>query len=404
MLKRWTTLLVAFVLLMSVGTAAYAAEENDRKTYGELLFDLGLINGSNSGLDEDKELTREQMIAIVNRLSVRAGDSAFTPPAAPSFTDVPKTKWSYADIEKAYANGVTSGIGQGKFGVDHKVTYQQAVTFMARVAGYDIDYANAVEEGYELGITLWSSEKPATENMTRGDVFELIVQTLWISVGEAAEGEEAEEEEETFLINLIPTLSEEKVSAFLDYDYMNVYNPTAQEFVFDVIPNLYKGTDEHLAKASGLQHEHSQAVSEVIKLFKGYSEEVNFDAFFGLAAAGKKSIALPYEWSVYEDSEEWGEYGIYGITHAKLTADGMVSGVVETTEGNDLLEASGYGVWQYDPIVVDGKKVTPYYMLMEQTLFDGQYEFFEVFLLLDDKGVYKAALVGSYGPGLYTRN
>ncbi|MDF2838094.1 MAG: hypothetical protein K0Q63_3734 [Paenibacillus sp.] len=395
MLKRWITLLLAVVLLMSVSTTVGAADGEERKTFGELLFDLGLINGSTSGLEEDQELTREQMVAIINRLGVREGDPAFTPPAVPTFADVPKTKWSYADIEKAYANGVTSGIGEGKFGVANKVTYQQAVTFLARVAGHDIDYANAIEEGLDLGITLWSDKEP-TANLTRGDVFELMVYTLWMPIGE--------EDEELYLAHLIPTISEEKLAGFLDYDYMYVYNPTAQEFALDVIPDSYKGDDELFAKASRLQFQHTKAASEVIGLYKGYSEEVEFDAFFKLAAAGQKSIALPYEWGVYEDSEEWGEYGYYGMTRAELTADGVVSGEVETTEGNEILEAANMGVWKYDPVVVDGKKVTPYYMLMELPVVEEDYGYYEWFLLIDDKGVYKAAAIGSYGAGVYVRN
>jgi hypothetical protein len=171
-----------------------------------------------------------------------------------------------------------------------------------------------------------------------------------------------------------------------------------------VIPDSYKGDDEFLAKASRLQFQHTKAASEVVALYKGYSEEVDFGAFFKLAAAGQKSISLPYEWGVYEDSEEWGEYGYYGMTRAGLTADGVLSGEVETSEGNDFLEATNMGVWKYDPVVVDGKKVTPYYMLMELPVIEDDYGYYEWFLLVDDKGVYKAAAVGNYGAGVYVRN
>lgn len=383
------------VLLMSFSTVVQAADGEEELTYGELLFELGLINGSGNGLDEDQELTREQMVAIVNRMSAREGDVAFTPPAVPTFSDVPKSNWAYADIEKAYANGITSGIGEGEFGLGSKVTHQQAVTFLARAAGYEIDYAHAIEEGWELGIWLMS-DKPATVNLYRGDIFELMVSTLGIPVGE---------EEEIYLIHLIPSMTPEQLELFMNSGALYIYNPMSQEFTFDAIPDTYKGDDEHFAKASLLQFRHTKAASEVIGLFMGLSEEVDFESFFKLAAAGQSSIALPYEWGVYEDSEEWGEYGYYGKTHAELTEDGLISGEIESTEENDFLSAAQSGVWKYEQVVVDGKKVTPYYVMMEMpSVFEGDYGFYELFLLIDDKGVYKAAALGSYGAGVFARN
>lgn len=394
MLRKGIALLMTVVLLMSFGTVIHAAEGEEKVTYGELLFELGLINGSGNGLDEDKELTREQMVAILNRMSAREGDEAFTPPAVPTFSDVPKSNWAYADIEKAYASGITSGIGEGKFGLGGKVTHQQAVTFLARVAGYEIDYANAIDEGWEIGIWLLS-DKPATANLYRGDIFELMAGTLGIPV---------DEDEEIYLIHLIPSISPEQLELFMNSNALYVYNPMWQDFTFEPIPDTYKGNDEHFAKASLLQFQHTKAASEVIDLFRGMSDEVDFESFFKLAAAGQSSIALPYEWSVYEDSEEWGEYGYYGKTHAEMTADGLVTGDIESTEENDALTASQSGVWKYEQIVVDGKKVTPYYVMMEMpAVFEGDYGFYELFVLLDDKGVYKAAALGSYGAGVFVR-
>lgn len=394
MLKKWLFLLSAVILLTSMGTAAYAAEGEEKPvTYGEILFELGLINGTNEGLQEDKEINRAQMIAIVNRLSEREGSKPFAPPAVPTFTDVPKTHWAYADIEKAYANGVTTGIGQGKFGVGNKITHQQAVTLLARVAGFDIDYANAIEEGWEIGIVLFS-DTPATANLYRADVFELMLHTLMVYVDES---------EELMFMDLIPSIGAEKREWFENLEAYP-YNPMTPEFPYEPIADFYAGDDEELAEASRRQHEYTTEVDKVLGLYKGLSEEAAFESFFKLAAGGKSSIALPYEWSSYEESDEWGEFGYYGSTRASLTADGLFAGTIESTEGNDSFEAETLGVWQYEPITVDGKKVTPYYLLMEIPLgFEDDYEFYELFVLVDGQGVYKAAAVGSHGDGVYVR-
>ncbi len=394
MLKRWL-LLTVVLLLMSMGTAAYAAEgEAKSMTHGEVLFELGLINGTNEGLQEDREINRAQMIAIVNRLSEREGDKPFAPPAVPTFSDVPKTHWAYADIEKAYANGVTTGIGQGKFGVGNKITHQQAVTLLARTAGYEIDYANAVEEGWDLGIWL-DADKPATANLYRSDVFELMVSTLALSI---------DEEEELYFFHLIPSISQEHRDWLMSDANIYLYNPMMQDFVYEPIADSYSGDDEGYAEASRRQFEYTTEVAKVLELYKGARDEAAFDAFFKQASGGKSSIAMPYEWSSFELDGEWGEFGYYGSTRAELTADGVFAGTIEATEGNDYLEAETLSVWQYGTVTVDGKKVTPYYVLMELPLgFEDDFEFYELFVLVDDQGVYKAAAVGSHGDGVYVR-
>lgn len=89
----------------------YAAEV---PTYGTLLHDMKLIGGTDKGLEEDKTLTRAQMMVILERLTVAEAD--VTLPEEPTFTDVPKSHWAYTAVEKAFAEGVTTGVGEGTFG------------------------------------------------------------------------------------------------------------------------------------------------------------------------------------------------------------------------------------------------------------------------------------------------
>ncbi|MDQ6418837.1 S-layer homology domain-containing protein [Paenibacillus sp. LHD-117] len=392
MKKKMTALLLAMTLLLTWGTAVSAADA-EPKTYGEILFDLGLVKGTDAGLEEDKELNRAQMIAILNRLSEREGEAAFTPPVTPTFSDVPKNHWAYADIEKAYHNGVTTGIGGGKFGAGNKITYQQAVTLLARVAGFDINYANAVEEGWEIGIAL-IGEKAPTANLFRGDVFELMVWTLVTSQGE---------DEEIFLIHSIPSISSAKREVFLNMDPLSMYNPMMPVFEYGALINNYEGDDKFIADAAQKQEQYMTEAAKVIGAFKGVGEEVDFAAFFKAAAAGGQAIALPYDWSVYSYDEEIGEFGYWGSTYAELTADGMLSGDVQATEGGDYFEAANPVVWKYASVQVDGKAVDAYYVLMDIETYEGELETFELFVLVDDKGVYKAALVGVHGDGAYVR-
>lgn len=391
MKNKFIAFLAALALLMAWGSPAYAAE--DKKTYGEALKELGLIQGTDQGLKEDAQLTREQMVTILARLSDREGQAAFTPPAVPTFSDVPKTHWAYADIEKAYHYGITTGIGGGKFGIGNKVTYQQAVTFLARVAGFEIDYADAIEQGYDIGIGL-SAEKEASANLYRGDVFELMIWTLVIPTDE--EGEE-------FVIHLIPTIDSGARDAFLESNVLIYYNPVGAAFLYEAVEDAYEGDDEFLAEASLKQHQYTSEAAEVIAAFVGADQEVAYADFFKAASKGGQAIELSYDWSSYGSDPEFGEFGYWGSTYAELAADGSLSGDVQTTEGGDYIEAGNPTVWQYGSGTVDGRSVDAYYLLMEQEGLDGETILVELFVLVDDQGVYKAAVVGGHGDGVFTR-
>ncbi len=154
----------------------------EAKTYGQILYDLGIISGSNGDIKEADEITREEMTAILVRLSETPEvDKAFQLPAQPTFSDVPANHWAYPYVELAYHKGLTSGIGNGQFGLGQKITYNQAALFFLRSLGYDgkdISFQNAAQQiGEKYGLKL---DAPAggNSNLIRGQVFELLAKTL----------------------------------------------------------------------------------------------------------------------------------------------------------------------------------------------------------------------------------
>ncbi|MEK3885485.1 S-layer homology domain-containing protein [Paenibacillus sp. PL2-23] len=390
MKNKLIAFMAAFALLMAWGSPAYAGEF---KTYGEALQELGLIQGTDQGLKEDGQLTREQMVTILARLNEREGQAAFTPPSVPTFSDVPKTHWAYADIEKAFHYGITTGIGGGKFGIGNKVTYQQAVTFLARVAGFEIEYANAIQQGAEIGIGLFA-DKEATANLYRGDVFELMFWTLVLPADEG--GEE-------LLIHFIPTVDSKVRDAFLESSIDLYYNPVGASFQYYVQEDLYQGDDEFLSEASSKMHQYMTEVADVMSAYVGIGEEVDYASFFKAASAGGDIINMPYDWARYTNESEYGEYGIWGTTYTKLNAEGELYGAVEATEGGADESASQPTVRYYGSVQVDGRSVDAYNVQLEYERYDGQVGYVQLFVLVDGKGVYKAAVIGSFGDGVYTR-
>lgn len=80
----------------------------------EYLKSLKIVGGYTDGLYRPTAtVTRDQMAAYISRaIADPKGDeglTGFTPPATPTFPDVPEDQWAYTYIEYAAANGVVQG-------------------------------------------------------------------------------------------------------------------------------------------------------------------------------------------------------------------------------------------------------------------------------------------------------
>ncbi len=171
--KVLSLLLVAVLFFSTFGPMAYAEEE---LTYGIALQELGIISGDKEGnLNGDKAITRGELIAIIHNLTTTSSES-FKVPAIASFSDVPQTHWAYYFIERAKANNVTQGVGNGKFGVKDEVTYKQARAFMLNMLGYTVEWQAVEAYADELGIYCNAAKNATT--FTRDMMFEILWKSL----------------------------------------------------------------------------------------------------------------------------------------------------------------------------------------------------------------------------------
>ena len=181
------TLVLFLTLLMCIGTMVSFADAEVKLTYGEILRETGLIKGTDKGLEEEKNLTRQEMIAILNKLYAnKSAYEAFVTPASPSFSDVPVTHWAYRDIEFAKSVGITNGMGDGSFGLNKLVSANQATIFFSNILGYkDFDGKVSFDKAYtQLGELLGLKSKSnisGTDSINRGVVFELMANALTIA-------------------------------------------------------------------------------------------------------------------------------------------------------------------------------------------------------------------------------
>ena len=101
-------------------------------------YNKGYMTGTNKSgqpmtFSPDMKFTREQFVQLLfnmegKKKSDYKGDTGFS--------DVPSGKWYSAAVKWAKAEGITTGIGGGKFGLGNKVTREQLAQFMKNYADY----------------------------------------------------------------------------------------------------------------------------------------------------------------------------------------------------------------------------------------------------------------------------
>ena len=180
-------LILLLLLILSVSNLSFSQDITFKEysTYGNLLKDLGIITGTNKGLEEEKTLTRQELVAIINKIYPdQESYKNFIPPTQPSFSDVPTTHWAFKEVEFAKAKGITSGIGNGKFGMNQEITNNQAAAFIANSLGFgnfggEMSYESAywyLNNTMGIGI---NREMHEVESITRGEVFQMIAIALY---------------------------------------------------------------------------------------------------------------------------------------------------------------------------------------------------------------------------------
>lgn len=161
-LKKVLALVVA--LTMVLGTVAFAftdvADDNAAYTAVQTLSSLGILNGYEDGtFGPEKDITRAEFAAVVCR--ALGYDSKAT--AATSFSDVPADHWASGYINYVAGQGIVNGYGDGKFGPEDNVTYEQAVKMLVVALGYEPMAAQ--KGGYPTGYLVVANSYGMTDDV-----------------------------------------------------------------------------------------------------------------------------------------------------------------------------------------------------------------------------------------------
>lgn len=159
------------LLLLLLPTTAHAMDFTPEEG-ANTLYELGLFQGKGTtakgrpiyALNDTP--TRAEAVTMLVRLLGREQEAKAGAWDLP-FTDVPE--WARPYVGYAYANGLTNGIGAGRFGSGQAVTADQYMTFLLRALGYssETDFAWNAAADYGAGLGLKIADR---KSFTRGQV------------------------------------------------------------------------------------------------------------------------------------------------------------------------------------------------------------------------------------------
>jgi len=165
-LKKTLAVVLAFAMILSMGaisTFAYTdvAEGTIVSEAVGILSNLNILTGFEDGtFRPDETVTRAQMAAIICRM-LGYEDQAKSSMGSTIFNDVAADHWASGYVNVAQAQQIINGYGDGNYGPEDKVTYEQAVKMIVSALGYDLA-ANA-KGGYPTGYLAIASAEGITK-------------------------------------------------------------------------------------------------------------------------------------------------------------------------------------------------------------------------------------------------
>ena len=152
-LKKTLAVVLAFAMVLSMGFSAFAfSDVADGTKVAEavgILSNLKILTGFEDGtFKPDETVTRAQMAAIICR-TLGYEDQAQSSMGTTVFNDVAADHWASGYINVAQAQQIINGYGDGNYGPEDLVTYEQAVKMIVSALGYDL--AAQAKGGYPTG-------------------------------------------------------------------------------------------------------------------------------------------------------------------------------------------------------------------------------------------------------------
>ena len=168
-LSKVLAVVLSFMLVFTtVGAASYTDVAADAK-YGEavsVLSSLSILKGYEDGtFKPDGDITRAEFAAVVCRL-LGLEETANGAKGQQVFNDVPGDHWASGYVALASQQGIVNGYGDGNFGPEDKVLYEQAIKMLVAALGYT-PMAD-VNGGYPGGFQIVAAQRGILANVSGG--------------------------------------------------------------------------------------------------------------------------------------------------------------------------------------------------------------------------------------------
>lgn len=148
-MKAFKFIAVITLVILVVSSAAFAAEGAD---YSNELYKLGIIRGTDKGLEPEKSFTRAEAVTVIVRL-LGEEENVLNYDFESAFSDVPQSHWAYRYVMYCHSKGITNGTGADKFSPGKEIDASQFMTLMLRLMGYeDVLVEEALDKAVEYRI------------------------------------------------------------------------------------------------------------------------------------------------------------------------------------------------------------------------------------------------------------
>ncbi|MBQ8764900.1 MAG: S-layer homology domain-containing protein, partial [Clostridia bacterium] len=165
-LKKTLAVVLAFAMILSMGFSAFAYTDVTAGTKVAeavgILSNLNIFTGFEDGTFKPNDtVTRAQMAAIICR-TLGYEDQAVASTGTTNFYDVAASHWASGYINVAESLQIVNGYGNGAFGPEDQVTYEQAIKMIVVALGYELD-AQA-KGGWSTGYLAVAAREGITKN------------------------------------------------------------------------------------------------------------------------------------------------------------------------------------------------------------------------------------------------
>jgi len=161
------------VILNTILFPISASASDIQEDAANILYALGLFNGTENGFELYRKPTRAEGLAMFIRL-IGAEDEALSEEYPHPFSDIPS--WADNYVGYAYCNGLAHGVSDNIFGAQQYMTVEAYTTLILRALGYndsngDFSWNTSMEKAKEIGmLTSEESADLLNQPATRGSM------------------------------------------------------------------------------------------------------------------------------------------------------------------------------------------------------------------------------------------